>query len=149
MWNPKGDRSSPLTLARQYGDLARVPSTAVYTGKLNWFNYAENEMVALVVPKSVSNGAPVGLYYQWTVDGAGVKNSNHAVNATFRDVTTSADGGTKGTFDDGYYTFEATVLSNQQDVTIRMSNRDSDVSTSRLNQTDFRGLGTKKARGTH
>ncbi|KAG7086960.1 hypothetical protein E1B28_002877 [Marasmius oreades] len=149
MWNPANERSNPMTCTRQYGDLARVPSTAVFTGKLNWFNYARNEMVSLVVPNGVSNGAPVGLYSQWSVDGAGVPKANHAVNSTFRNVTASANGEAKGTFDDGYYTYEATVLSGSQGAKIRMSNPSLEESTSDLNQTDFRGLGKKKARDTH
>lgn len=145
MRNPQGDRSDPITLTRQYGDAARVPSTAVCTGKLNWLEYAKNEMITLVIPAGVSNDAPVGLYHQWTVDASGNEKKNHPVNATFRNVTTSSNGDVKGTFDDGYYTFEATVLNGGQEATIRMSNPNGDTTSSSTKQTDFRGLGTKKA----
>ncbi|EEB97796.1 hypothetical protein MPER_02814 [Moniliophthora perniciosa FA553] len=55
MRNPKGDRSKPMALARQYGNPGQVPSTSVYTGKLNWAKNAQNELVTLVIPGDVSN----------------------------------------------------------------------------------------------
>ncbi|KAG7086110.1 hypothetical protein E1B28_003624 [Marasmius oreades] len=131
MFNPKGDRSEATTLNRQFGNLVQFRSTTVFTGKLNWLKYAENEMLTLVVPRGVSNGAPVGLYHQWTVDAKGVKKANHAVNATFRDVTTDK-GETKATFDDGYYTYNTTVQSGGQEVKILMSNPNHDQSDNDL-----------------
>uniref|UniRef100_A0A0W0GBN7 Uncharacterized protein n=1 Tax=Moniliophthora roreri TaxID=221103 RepID=A0A0W0GBN7_MONRR len=141
MRNPSGGHSEPMPLARQYGNFGEVPSTSVYTGKLNWLNYAQNEMIVLVIPVDVSNGAHVGLYYQWTVDGAGVKKKNHYINTTFREVTTLPNGDVKGTFDDGFYTFEVTMHNNQQ-ATIHMSDPKRNTATINLTQADFRALGT-------
>ncbi|KAH6916865.1 hypothetical protein BKA70DRAFT_1485827 [Coprinopsis sp. MPI-PUGE-AT-0042] len=145
MRSPRGTAKKPITLNRQYGDSARVPSTVVCTGKLNWYSYAANEMVTLVIPAGVSNGAPVGLYYQWTIDVKGATKQNMSVNATFRDVAISPKNEVKGTFDDGYYTFEATVLRGGQEATIRMSTHSGKNASFNLKQTDFRGLSTKKA----
>uniref|UniRef100_A0A0W0FRH0 Uncharacterized protein n=1 Tax=Moniliophthora roreri TaxID=221103 RepID=A0A0W0FRH0_MONRR len=114
MRNPKGDHSKPMPLDRQYGNFGEVPSTSVYTGKLNWLKNAQNEMITLVIPVDISNGAHVGLYYEWTVDSAGVKKKNHYINTIFREVTTLPNGDVKGTFDDGVYTFEVTMHDDQQ-----------------------------------
>ncbi|KAH6916876.1 hypothetical protein BKA70DRAFT_315572 [Coprinopsis sp. MPI-PUGE-AT-0042] len=134
MRNPKGDTSQPLTLIRQPGESDQSPSTVTYTGKLNWFNYAVNEMIVLVIQAAgVSNGAPVGLYHQWTVHSDGTQKKNCPVNATFRNVTVQSDG-IKGTFGDGYYTYEVTVPNNGQDATIRMSNPNGNTTSSSLKQ---------------
>ncbi|KAK0479587.1 hypothetical protein IW261DRAFT_1336689 [Armillaria novae-zelandiae] len=145
MRNPKGDRSDPITLTRQYGDVARVPSTVVCTGNLSWFNYVENEMVTLVIPAGVSNDAPIGFHCQLSVDGtaSGNEKKNYPVNATFHNVATSSNGNVSGTFDD--YTFDATVLNGGQEATIRINRLTSEPTSSTTKQTDFRGLSTKKA----
>ncbi|KAI3616770.1 hypothetical protein WG66_004144 [Moniliophthora roreri] len=146
MLNTKRDRSDPITLTQRYADPARVPSTVVYTGKLEWSKYAKNEMVTLIIPAGVSNGAPVTIMHQWTVDSGGNKKANHDIRGTFRDVTTSPSGDVKGTLEyPGYYTYEVTVLNGGQEATVRMSNPGGSTTTNSLKQTDFRGLGTKKA----
>ncbi|KAG7096268.1 hypothetical protein E1B28_003716 [Marasmius oreades] len=134
MFNPKGDSSNATTLDRRYSDLVQHRSTAVFTGKLNWFTYAENEMVTLVIPRGVSNGAPVGLYYKWTVNSKGVRKANHAVNSTFHDVTTRANGETVGTFgtSDGHYTYKVTVRSDGDAAELHMSNQTHDEATAEL-----------------
>lgn len=93
MRNPKNDRSGPHTLILQYSDTSRIPSTVVYTGKLDWLHEAVNKMITLVVSSGVSaltNGSFVGMYHQWTVDSSGNKKGSHPINSTF-DVTTSSD----------------------------------------------------------
>ena len=86
-----------------------MPSVSVYSGKINFPEEAENEHVALVIPFDITNGAPVGLYFQWSTQTWNHKEKqNHQVNATFRDVTAS-EREVKGTFDDGDYKFEVTI----------------------------------------
>ncbi|KAL1741919.1 hypothetical protein HDZ31DRAFT_66473 [Schizophyllum fasciatum] len=85
-------------LARISPRLRSASSTP--TGKLNWLSYAVNDVFTLVVPNGVSNGAAVGLYWEWTKDAAGNLKKNKLVNSTFRTVSSSG-GKTKGTFDDG------------------------------------------------
>ncbi|KAI0647978.1 hypothetical protein C8Q79DRAFT_542574 [Trametes meyenii] len=145
MSSPEGNLSDPFTLPLQYGDSSGIPSTSVYIGKLNWLTYAHDEMVTLVVPSGVSDGAPVGLYYQWTVDSEGDAKKNHPVNSTFRAVIIGDNGDVTGTFDDGYYTFEATIPNGGREANIRMSKSSGEDTSMSLTQTDFRGLGTKKA----
>ena len=80
----------------------RVPIGKVYTGAITWDSpedsyVARNEMVTLVIPKGIRVGAPVGLYWQWTVDRYGDENVNVCVNTGFDAVHTSADQ-LRGTF---------------------------------------------------
>ncbi|KAH6916864.1 hypothetical protein BKA70DRAFT_1485819 [Coprinopsis sp. MPI-PUGE-AT-0042] len=138
MRNPKGDTSKPITLTRQRGDDDLIPSTIVCTGKLNWFSYALNEMITLVIPSGVSDGAPVGLYYQWTVHSDGTHKKNSPVNGVFRNVTTQ-NNEAKGTFGTGYYTYEVTLPDNRQYATLRMSNPSGDATLTSLQQV-FIGL---------
>ncbi|EEB93202.1 hypothetical protein MPER_08178 [Moniliophthora perniciosa FA553] len=102
-------------------------------------------MNTLIIPAGVSNGAPVTIIHQWTVDGGGNQKAEHDVRATFRDVTTSPNGDVKGTLEyPGYYKYEISILNGGQEATVCMS-KPGGSSTSSLKQTDFRGLGTKKA----
>ncbi|EIW52721.1 uncharacterized protein TRAVEDRAFT_135035 [Trametes versicolor FP-101664 SS1] len=144
MRNQSGDTSSAITLQEQLSDACRVPSTEVFTGKLNWFNYAVNDMITFVVPRGVAVGAPVGLYWQWTEDANGNLKQNRSVNSTFRAVSASG-GQTTGTFDDGYYTFEATILSDDKSATIHMRNPNGASTTVEAQHTDFRQMHRKKA----
>ena len=87
-----------------------MPSISVYSGKLDFSNEVENEHAALVIPFGISNGAPVGLYFQWsTQTGNHSEKENHTINATFREVSTASEHQVKGTFDDGEYKFEVTI----------------------------------------
>ncbi|EIM88685.1 uncharacterized protein STEHIDRAFT_37269, partial [Stereum hirsutum FP-91666 SS1] len=111
------DRSGPHTLILQYSDTSRIPSTVVYTGKLDWLHEAVNKMITLVVSSGVSaltNGSFVGMYHQWTVDSSGNKKGSHPINSTFdfsminNIVNTVADE-YKFSFSFGYYSFDAVV----------------------------------------
>ena len=62
-------------------------------------------MATLVIPFDIGEGAPVGLYTQWTVDGAGRPKEIHPINAVFESVS----GSSEGTFTDGYYTYQVTL----------------------------------------
>ncbi|KZV89252.1 hypothetical protein EXIGLDRAFT_618459 [Exidia glandulosa HHB12029] len=116
-----GATSATRTLQGRFSDECRVPTTQIFTGKLNWLSYATNEMFTLVVPGGVANGAPVGLYYQWTVNGAGNYKVNHSITTNFRTITPTQRA-TTGKFDDGYYTFYVSVLSDGSSAKIHMSN---------------------------
>jgi hypothetical protein len=48
----------------------------VYTGKLNWFEYAQNECITVVFPAGFALKGPVCAYWQWTVDAEGNVKSN-------------------------------------------------------------------------
>ncbi|KAI0073031.1 hypothetical protein K474DRAFT_1604048 [Panus rudis PR-1116 ss-1] len=147
MRNPSGEQHGPFTLDRMYGDTLRVPSAEVYTGKLTWSEYADNEMITFVVPEGVADGAPVGLYHQWTTDADGNAKTAHKVTTTFSNVATDEDGKVTGSFSDGYYNYEATILGGGgQDATILMSTTEDGSPTSIYTQeTDHRAMHKKKA----
>ncbi|PIL37650.1 hypothetical protein GSI_01344 [Ganoderma sinense ZZ0214-1] len=108
MRNPSGSVAGPTDLAAMHVNPARVRSATVYTGRLEWYSYAKNELTTLVVPYGVAEGAFFGLYHQWTVDAAGVEKANHPVNGVFQDVEYHADGTTTAKFSASYYTYSFT-----------------------------------------
>ena len=147
MTSPGGERH-PVSLSLEHGDDGRVPSASVFTGKLNWSKYSQNEMVTLTVPGDVANGEPVVLSYQWTVDGSGVAKKNHIVKDTLKSVDSSSDGAVTAKFGDGYYKFKFTVpKSSGGDVVLHMGEPSGDAYSGgpyNLKQTDFRDLRKKK-----
>ncbi|KAJ7450284.1 hypothetical protein B0H11DRAFT_321707 [Mycena galericulata] len=148
MSNPQGEtRDVSLSLLR--GDAVRVPSTSVFTGKLHWFKYSQNEMATLVIPGEVANGEPVILIHQWTDDGAGNSQVNHPVSGTLRTVNVGSNGDLSATFSDEYYTFAFTLRKSHNDVVLSMTDKsgehDSRAPYYNLKQTDFRDLHQKKA----
>lgn len=146
MMNPAGDKRS-VNMSLEHSDRVRVPCASVFTGKLNWFEYSENEMTTLTIPGDLANNDPVILSYQWTKDGAGIAKKNHIVNGTLKSVKTSSDGKITAEFGDGYYTYNFTVPKSSNEVVLHMTNPSGDVDSSapyNLRQTDFRNLGKKK-----
>jgi hypothetical protein len=146
-----GDNSDATTfsLNRQRYEPGEVLTTAVYTGKLNFLNYANNEMITFVIPAGITNGATVGLNYQFTTDARGVPKRNALIARPLRNVSTDTHGSIAGTFDDGYYTYVATLSSNAQTATLRMTAPASAgvlTTTSTLTRTDFRKNSGKKVR---
>ncbi|KAH6916866.1 hypothetical protein BKA70DRAFT_1250828 [Coprinopsis sp. MPI-PUGE-AT-0042] len=136
MRNKNGDSSSPMTLTRQY----RTPTTlypppfalASSTGPA----LPSTRWQPLSSPAAISDGARVGLYFQWTVDGAGVTKKIAHINTTFRSVTIQ-NNEDKGTLSDGYYTYEVTV----GDATVRLSNPSGASASTTLRQENWRRLG--------
>ena len=120
-----GNSSSPFDLAAMHINPTSIPSAVVYAGRLDFLGYAKAEMATLVVPYGIAEGAFAGLYFQWTVDGAGVPKANHPINATFQDVVRAADGTVTAAISDGFYTYSFTfsdkrgsfVMSNPKDGT--------------------------------
>lgn len=152
MLNPSGNTATvPLLL--QHGDPVRVPSTSVFTGKLNWFQYSQDEMVTLVIPGDVADGEPVVLIHQWTRNAAGVDKANHIVKGTMTAVNIASNGNLSARFTDnnGYYTYDFTVRKSRasDNIVLSMTNptgqRDSSAPYN-LKQTDFRDLRKKKVK---
>ncbi|TFK76111.1 hypothetical protein BDN72DRAFT_831549 [Pluteus cervinus] len=120
MRNPSGASNRPTVLAKQFADASRVSPTGVYTGKLNWFRFAVNEMITVVIPAGISDGAPCSLFYQWTVDSKGNVKANSCQKGTLSSVRKSGNSVT-GTLKGSYYTYEITI-SNGTQGTIVISN---------------------------
>lgn len=142
MSDPQG-ATKPVSLSLQLNDGVRIPSTSVFTGKLDWLQYSKNEMVTLVIPGTVANGGSVILSYQWTVDGEGIAKANHTVRA---DMKVDGD---EVSFSDGFYTYSFPAPKIGDDLVLSMTDPSGQHDSSApytLNQTDFRDLRKKKVR---
>ncbi|PIL37681.1 hypothetical protein GSI_01375 [Ganoderma sinense ZZ0214-1] len=82
-------------------------------------------MITLVLPAGDFFGAPVGLFYQWTVDAKGVAKRNQVDVGTFSAVEVLKDGTGVGVFKASFYTYEFTFPADEKPVTIKMSACDS------------------------
>ncbi|KAI0852512.1 hypothetical protein F5Y00DRAFT_273118 [Daldinia vernicosa] len=143
MTDPDG-KHAPVELSLQYSDTMRIPSTSVFTGKLDWLTYSVNEMATLIIPGEVANDQPVILSRQWTVDHNGTPKGNDVLNTVMRAVGVDDKGNVKAEFGDGYYTFNFTILKSDGSMSLGMTKSDGYVDPSapyRLTQTDFRDLG--------
>ncbi|EJF63184.1 hypothetical protein DICSQDRAFT_168065 [Dichomitus squalens LYAD-421 SS1] len=136
--------AGPFTLPAMHAEASRMPSTVVYTGKLNWRSWAENEMITLVIPDGVSEGAFFGLYHQWTVDAAGNQKTNYPVNGVFQNVSADLSGAVTATSKASYYTYDFSFHGKEGSFTLLDPNGDKSEGN-KIMQTDFRSLGTKKA----
>lgn len=150
MSNPQGATAS-VSLLLQRGDSVRVPSTSVFTGKLNWFQYSQNEMVTLIIPGDVADGEPVVLIHQWTIDGAGKRKTNRIVNGTMTAVRSETSGSVSAMFKDSnnYGRYDFTLSKASNNLMLRMTNLTGQRDLSApydLKQTDFRDLRKQKVR---
>ncbi|KAL1708000.1 hypothetical protein EV121DRAFT_288052 [Schizophyllum commune] len=143
MYTATQPEPSVSTLRLYTTALSLVPSTKVYTGKFSWWIHATNEMMTLVLPNGISAGAPVGLYFQFTVNWKNLPKTLYCVNSTFHTVQTSA-GQIKASFNSAYYMFDAIIYPGTKNakVTTRenATNRSYD-----LVQNDWRQAHRKKA----
>ena len=148
MSNPQGE-TSPVTLSLQHSDAVRVPSTSVFIGKLDWFQYSKNEMVILIIPGEVVAGEPVIMSRQWTEDSEGNMKPNHAVVCTITFAYPQSGGIVSATFRDGDYRYDFNLRRAISDLELYMYNEvdKPDVkATFHLHQRDFRDLRKKKVR---
>ncbi|PIL37691.1 hypothetical protein GSI_01385 [Ganoderma sinense ZZ0214-1] len=117
---PSKGRSSQATLALSYADNIQFPTTVTYTGKLNYYQYATNEMITLILPAGISSDAPVGLYYQFTKDDNGVAKRNGAEVGTLSDMTNGTDGTVIAFFRSSYYHYQFTFSADENTVSTIM-----------------------------
>lgn len=103
-----------------YADCIQLPTTVVYTGKLTYGGFAKDEMITLVMPAGISPNAPVGLYYQWTVDAKGVPKRNQVDVGTLSGVQNLTDGTVAGVFK-AYYNYQFSFSADGNTVSVIMS----------------------------
>ncbi|KAH7174192.1 uncharacterized protein B0J16DRAFT_348272 [Fusarium flagelliforme] len=73
MRNPSG-YESPMEFKRIWqseGDVTAA-STRIWTGKITWDQYANNEMAIFIAPEGLGQDKPILSMWQWTRDGNGV-----------------------------------------------------------------------------
>ncbi|KAI1791076.1 hypothetical protein LXA43DRAFT_451549 [Ganoderma leucocontextum] len=117
-------QDAPTTLTLSYSDCIQIPTTVVYTGKLTYAQYAKDEMITLVLPAGFSPDAPVGLYYQFTVDAKGVSKRNQVDIGTLSGVEKAANGTVTAVFKASYYQYQFT-FSVDETISVSMSAADS------------------------
>ena len=117
-------QDTPTALALCYSDCIREPTAAVYTGKLNDKQWAEDEMVTLVIPAGFGPDAPVGLFYQWTVDAKGVPKRNQVDVGTLNCVQTLKGGDVTGIFKASVYTYQLTFPADEKPASINFMTND-------------------------
>lgn len=88
----------------------------IYVGKLNWFGYAQNELITVVFPAGFSHNDPVYAYWQWTVDGAGNKKTNCTQKSSITSTTKYHID-----FSCGYYAFGGIVSADLNSLSLSMS----------------------------
>ncbi|PIL37679.1 hypothetical protein GSI_01373 [Ganoderma sinense ZZ0214-1] len=116
--------SDPFTLTAMHTNTSNVRSGIVYTGNLEWAPNAAEEMVTIVVPYGVTEGAFFGLYYQWTMSPLKhVPKQNVAVCGVFQDVKIESNGTITTTYKDAEYTYKFTFCSNKKGFFVVSHNR--------------------------
>ncbi|CDH19322.1 hypothetical protein XBKQ1_2070001 [Xenorhabdus bovienii str. kraussei Quebec] len=100
-----GTSSSQTTLSLSYSLEEYGSECDIYSGKLSWSGYAENQTITVVAPKKLSAGAPIFTYWQWDN-----KNNIDIIGTVdvFSENTDSA-GAKIEFFNDQYYKFRGTV----------------------------------------
>lgn len=103
----------------------------IFRGKLNWYDYAVNEGVIVVIPIAMRVGDPIHMYWQWTKDAKGNKKINVQVNDIIDTVLTP---GQFNYCSDAYYKFQATLQQSNTQLSIKMSNPARDTKAFILNR---------------
>ncbi|RSM00016.1 hypothetical protein CEP52_009397 [Fusarium oligoseptatum] len=86
MSNPTNSKSY-MTLDRVYqsqGELSATDSFRIWTGKLDWPEYASNEPILVLVPEGVGAGKPVLAFWQWTEDAEKKPKVTFSINTVQR-----------------------------------------------------------------
>jgi len=117
MRNPKGDTSSEMILQKFYPSQPRT-----YAGKLNWYDYAVNELFIVVLPAGLGEDLPVTAYWQWTKNAQGEPKVNRDVNDKQRHGDKNTKDPNTFYFGDGYYTFNCTADDKNKTLTVTMKN---------------------------
>ncbi|KAI0397993.1 hypothetical protein F5Y17DRAFT_454574 [Xylariaceae sp. FL0594] len=107
----QGVKTDVQRLERVYYSDIKTPRCRVYMGKLSNY-YAEDETVTLILPDGLEVGKHVGVFFQWTLSDAGVRNCNHRIVGPIRTVTQpDAEGVQSFTFlsEDEKHTWAVTV----------------------------------------
>lgn len=123
MSNPGGSKKT-MTLERTYlssGD-GLVDPARIWTGRLDWPQYADNEPFMAIVPEGFGPGKPFLAFWQWTVDQA----NQHKVNCIHtgtQQAETPAEGSLKFT-STGDYTMACTWNEETEELAVHMEGPD-------------------------
>lgn len=114
--------STTLLLKHSVSGLSQDTKWLVYVGKLNWYHYAVDEILIIVVPSTFSYKDPICAYWQWSVDATGAQKSCADVQGVINIATLKGFKKRIGFFYDEYYKFDGEVARDQESITLTMSN---------------------------
>ncbi|KAI8664265.1 hypothetical protein NCS55_00934700 [Fusarium keratoplasticum] len=102
----------------------------VYQGKLQWFNYGQDETLAVVLPNGFArDGDTAYIFSQWTVDAQGRKKYNWFQTLVVSNLTKTSCGDDTFVLKGAYYTWKITTQQTYSKISITMSNPQKDKST--------------------
>ncbi|KAK1728326.1 uncharacterized protein BDZ83DRAFT_648886 [Colletotrichum acutatum] len=103
MSNPNKEKST-MTFNRIWKSESQTPSGSlrIWTGKINWPNYATNEMATFIVPEGFGKDKPVLAVWQWTKNGEG-KPKNPNVHVAKQSILSSPDKTVKFEYNSFYH----------------------------------------------
>ena len=125
MRNPAGD-SSQMVLSRVYqeDDDRLVPfektPCRIYVGKLDWYEYAVNEMFMIVLPTGLCEGEKALVFWKWTKVASGMKKVY--VEAIDTQNADAAIGNQFHFIQNSYYTFKCNAVENSSVLKVTMKN---------------------------
>lgn len=93
--------SMPLDRAYQLDGETSTDPARIWTGKLDWPEYASSEPILVVVPSGIGTGKPVLAIWQWTQDAQGKTKVPSILQGTQQSDTPS-EGAVKFSFTDNY-----------------------------------------------
>src|SRR3990170_4488129 len=104
---------------------------SIYRGKMNWYEYADNEEFTVILPCGERLNDPINLYWQWTKDSRGDPKVNVLSQTTITSVIqTGVPGEVKfSCVCDNYYTFDITSKQYGVQLSIFMRNPKGDTSS--------------------
>lgn len=131
MSNTSGDNTS-TTVHLSYSDSSPASEDSslyhVYVGTLNWYWYAVDEMVTVVVLSSFKQGDQVCVYWQWTVNANGVLKVNADSLGVIDTAEVTETGRRIGFLYDAYYKFDGDVSEDGDTMSLTMRNANGDKS---------------------
>ncbi|KND89251.1 hypothetical protein TOPH_06175 [Tolypocladium ophioglossoides CBS 100239] len=108
----------------------------IYTGKLEWLHYGEDELFVVVLPNGpVRVGDTVYFYFRWTINAKGVKNPKWFQSLNVEEIVKTENGDDTFQLSHGYYSWEIQSQKGYQTITVNMSNPDGHKSAMSLDRT--------------
>lgn len=92
----------------------------VYRGKLDYYNYAKDESITIVLPTAWDIGEQISGYWQWTVDAQGNPKANTNQQGTIDILEQDGDERKIG-FAFGYYRFDGKLSKIKDTITVTMT----------------------------
>ncbi|KAF1995007.1 hypothetical protein P154DRAFT_526649 [Amniculicola lignicola CBS 123094] len=129
MCNPEGD-SSEMVLNRAYSQEDNAisplekPRLRIYVGKLNWYEYAVNELFIIMLPTGLCEREKALAFWQWSKDAAG--STKVGVEAIDTQAADDAMGNDFHFVQGGYYTFKCTTEESSNILKVTMKNPNGD-----------------------